>query len=184
MVISFLHLLSIDFSGFHKLLIPALAVFIHTDSLLCPQPHTNWQQPAIRGRARAADLHFKEAEQRSPAWRHGQHCHCGTQVIILHTAVVSLHTLNMLSLNCSSSGWNDCTGTSLRTLKIKQELGAQASIYLRFSLIHTESTSFWLNFSWIFEHMFWTSSRLLDLCRSWCGSILCIYIKVNIARFI
>lgn len=104
MVISFLHLLSIDFSGFHKLLIPALAVFIHTDSLLCPQPHTNWQQPAIRGRARAADLHFKEAEQRSPAWRHGQHCHCGTQVIILHTAVVSLHTLNMLSLNCSSSG--------------------------------------------------------------------------------
>lgn len=82
---------------------PAPAVFIHTDSLLCPQPHTNRQQPAIRGRARAADLHFKEAEQRSPAWRHGQHCHCGTQVIILHTAVVSLHTLDMLSLNCSSS---------------------------------------------------------------------------------
>lgn len=43
----------------------------HTDYLPCPQPDTNWQQPTNGGRTRAADLHFKEAEQRSPARWHG-----------------------------------------------------------------------------------------------------------------
>lgn len=63
---------------------PSLVACIHTDSLPCPQPDTDWQQPAIRGGAWAADLHFKEAEQRSPARGHGQHRHCGAQVIIWH----------------------------------------------------------------------------------------------------
>lgn len=64
--------------------LPSLAACIHTDFLPRPQPDANWQQPANRGGTWAADLHFKEAEQRSPAGRHGQHRHCGTQVIILH----------------------------------------------------------------------------------------------------
>ncbi len=61
-----------------------LLVHIHTDFLPRPQPDAHWQQPAVRGGTWAADLHFEEAEQRSPAGGHGQHRHCGTQVIILH----------------------------------------------------------------------------------------------------
>lgn len=64
--------------------LPSLAAHIHADILLCPQPDTDWQQPAIRGGTWAADLHFKEAEQRCPAGRHGQHRYCGTKVTILH----------------------------------------------------------------------------------------------------
>lgn len=42
--------------------LPLLADCIHNESLPFPQPDTNWQQPAIGRRARAEDLHFKEAE--------------------------------------------------------------------------------------------------------------------------